>query len=163
MNVDISPSVDIIWNKSFEKILHLDIKRSPKIQEYFDNVSEQDFTPLFEKSFELSTESLLISNDMFNDISKWNLVECKGLRELNCGDDCAINVLLFKLDHMPHLESIVIGKKSFTLLPETYQKGNRKFYVTNCPKLTLIKIGEQSFTDCGVFFLKSKHLSQQHI
>ena len=81
------------------------------------------------------------------------------LRHIVIGDDCFGTVRLFELNGLSKLESVVIGKKSFT-----YAKTDDDimFYVTrtdgtyrsvNCPKLKSIQIGEYSFGDYHSFEL----------
>ena len=114
-------------------------------------------------AFDLSVESINIASNMMNNISKWNLSECKKLKTISCGDNCGINMMDFVLNDMPFLETITIGSKSFTLDPDGFRKSKRKFRVSKCPKLTKIYMGSKSFTDCQDFFLDGKWIFKYFI
>ena len=64
------------------------------------------------------------------------------------GDESFMNVNELNLVGLSKLESVEIGKNSFTKFKNTYQitsDPNRHFYLKNCPKLKSLKIGEYSF------------------
>lgn len=134
----------------------LTIRHATQVEEYFRNDNEQRDISLETHTFDLSVESINIASNMLNNISKWNLSECKKLKAINCGDNCGIYMMDFVLKEMPFLETITIGSKSFTLCPNNFKNSNRKFHVSRCPKLTKIYMGGKSFTDCQDFILCGK-------
>ena len=74
------------------------------------------------------------------------------LKRLRVGMCCFENVEEVKMIGLNELESVVIGKSSFTKckndLPESYP--NRHFYLKNCPKLKSLTVGCYSFCDYDV-------------
>ena len=73
------------------------------------------------------------------------------LRELKVGNECFKNVEEVKLIGLRELESVEIGKSSFT--KKTYggdKDPNGHFYLKNCPKLKSLKMGRYSFSDYSV-------------
>ena len=75
------------------------------------------------------------------------------LRELKVGDGCFENVNEVKLIGLGELESVEIGKNSFTKYRDTWNftlDPNRHFYLKNCPKLKSLDIGDCSFNDYTV-------------
>ena len=80
------------------------------------------------------------------------------LRELKVGDDCFSYVEEVKLIGLSELESVVIGKNSFTKYRNTYHitaDPNRHIYLKNCPKLKSLKIGLCSFSDYTVIEIEN--------
>ena len=66
------------------------------------------------------------------------------------GDCCFRETEELKLIGLNKLESVVIGKYSFTKVDYNAANGmnpNRHFYLKNCEKLRELKIGCYSFTD----------------
>ena len=80
------------------------------------------------------------------------------LRELKVGNECFENVDEVKLIGLSELESVEIGKSSFTKCKNTLQitsDPNRHFYLKNCPKLKSLKMGRYSFSDYTVIEIES--------
>ena len=80
-----------------------------------------------------------------------DFAEFVNLRELNVGDECFEYVREVKLIGLKKLESVVIGKNSFT--KEKNDIGNdphRHFYLKNCERLRELKMGRYSFSDYTV-------------
>ena len=71
------------------------------------------------------------------------------LKELRIEDECFCSVNEFKLIGLKYLETVVIGKKSFSISEEG-KDYNRRFYVKNCPRLKTLNIGYRSFSDYKV-------------
>ena len=76
------------------------------------------------------------------------------------GDDCFGKVRVFELDGLSELESVVIGKKSFTIAKDCdNDEGNKQTdgpcRIVNCPKLQSIQIGDDSFLDYHSFELSN--------
>ena len=76
------------------------------------------------------------------------------LRDLTIGDCCFNKVKELKLIRMSELESVVIGEHSFTKNPCDLENDGRDderhFYLKNCPKLRVLKVGFWSFADYSV-------------
>ena len=102
---------------------------------------------------------LSCNDDTFTifDFSQYSL-----LKTIEVGDDCFESVQTFRIDGLNQLQTIKIGKNSFTLV----KKGNwdwnkidnpsRSFHILNCESLESIEIGEYSFSDfAGEFELKN--------
>ena len=73
------------------------------------------------------------------------------MKSIEIGDECFENVNELKLIGMRKLESVVIGKNSFT--KEKNSWGNdpdRHFYLKDCERLKELKIGCYSFSDYSV-------------
>ena len=78
------------------------------------------------------------------------------VKELKIGGFAFMYVNELKLDGLKELESVEIGKNSFT-----HCKGgndndpNRHFYLKNCPKIRSLKIGRFSFLDYSVCMIEN--------
>ena len=73
------------------------------------------------------------------------------LKELVVGDESFMYVNELKLIGLHYLESVDIGKNSFTKKMNSYGNDpNRHFYLKNCPKLKSLKMGRYSFSDYTV-------------
>ena len=73
------------------------------------------------------------------------------LRELKVGNECIENVNEVKLIGLSELESVEIGKNSFTQHKNSSgYDPNCHFYLKNCPKLKSLKMGRYSFSDYSV-------------
>ena len=80
-----------------------------------------------------------------------DLAEFVNLRELKVGDECFENVDEVKLIGLKQLESVVIGKNSFTKEKNDIgNDANRHFYLKNCERLRELKMGCFSFSDYTV-------------
>ena len=85
--------------------------------------------------------------------SVFDVSELRWLKSIVIGDDCFENVNEVKLVGMNRLESVVIGKKSFTKVKGDVPNSvnlNRHFYLKNCERLRELKIGRCSFSDYSV-------------
>ena len=72
------------------------------------------------------------------------------LRRLEIGDHCMSYVTTVNMTGLAELESVVIGKNSFTKCKnevEITSDPNRRFELKNCYKLKSLKIGSYSFSD----------------
>ena len=99
------------------------------------------------------TESITIPDISFNQSKSFILNSCiHSLKRIVIGDDCFGSVRLFELDGLRELESVMIGKNSFTYAKKDYDILNNKrtdgaCRIVNCPKLKSIRIGYRSFSD----------------
>ena len=95
-------------------------------------------------------EELIVGNNSCNG-REWatlNLSFMPGLRVLQVGDKCFRNVKEVKLIGLNQLDSVVIGKNSFTRMQSAWDKDtSRHFYLKNCERLRALKIGGLSFYD----------------
>ena len=96
---------------------------------------------------------IVIASNCCNEreLSVLDLSRFVNLRELKVGDECFENVNEVKLIGLSQLESVVIGKNSFTKKKDYYGNDpNRHFYLKNCERLRELKIGRYSFNDYSV-------------
>ena len=80
--------------------------------------------------------------------SVFDVNELKWLKSIEIGDDCFENVDEVKLIGLNRLESVVIGKSSFTKHKNNWSKDpNRHFFLKNCERMRELKMGRYSFSD----------------
>ena len=85
-----------------------------------------------------------------------NLSSFSQLKSFECGDNSFNSVRKFIINGLNQLESIVIGKNSFTLSKNSYdERLNREFHVTNCSSLRELSIDRYSFSDYHIFELNN--------
>ena len=85
------------------------------------------------------------------DFSVLDLTRFSKLESLVIGDNCFSYVTEVKMVGLSELESVEIGKNSFTQHKNDYgNDSNRHFYLKNCPKLKSLKMGLFSFSDYTV-------------
>ena len=111
------------------------------------------------KSIDNSITSIIVRNGSNNDINYklFDYSELNHIESIEIGNDCFGSVETFKIDRFNGLQSLKIGKNSFT------QKKNwngddksKSFHILNCESLESIEIGEYSFSDyAGDFELKN--------
>ena len=83
--------------------------------------------------------------------SVFDVSELKWLKSIEIGDECFENVKEVKLIGLNRLESVVIGKNSFTKHKNSYGNDpDRHFYLKNCERVRELKIGRFSFSDYTV-------------
>ena len=86
-----------------------------------------------------------------SDFTKLDLSRFSQLKLLAAGDHCFSYVNEVKVIGLIELESVEIGKNSFTKKKNSAGNDpNRHFYLKNCPKLKSLKIGDYSFNDYTV-------------
>ena len=79
--------------------------------------------------------------------SPWNLV---------VGDDCFGNVSDARIIGLNQLESVVVGKNSFTKHKNgSIKNRNSKFYLMNCPMIRELKMGCYSFSDYSLCMIEN--------
>ena len=82
------------------------------------------------------------------------------LRKLEIGDHCMSYVTTVKIKWLAELESVVIGKNSFTKCKnevEITSDPNRRFELKGCTKLKSLKIGSYSFSDYSMAVIDSNY------
>ena len=102
-----------------------------------------------------SVTQLVIPSNCCNEVewSVFDVSELKWLKSIEIGDECFENVKEVKLIGLNRLESVVIGKESFTKKEDIFWSSvnpNRHFYLKNCERLRELKIGCGSFSDYSV-------------
>ena len=105
------------------------------------------------KNASVSVRTVAIASNCCNDseLSVLDLSRFVNLREFKVGDECFENVDEVKLMGLNQLESVVIGKNSFT--KSKYRVGNdpnHHFYLKDCERLRELKMGCYSFSDYSV-------------
>ena len=91
----------------------------------------------------------------------WSVLDMsvyRGLKRLEIGGYNFKNVRELRLIGLSELESVEIGRYSFTKYKNVYRlthDSNRHFYLKNCPKLKSLKIGEYSFSEYTVIEIEN--------
>ena len=96
---------------------------------------------------------LAIPSNCCNEVecSVFDVSELKWLKSIVIGDDCFENANEVKLIGLDRLESVVIGKNSFTKKKNDWgYDPNRHFNLKNCERLRELKMGRYSFSDYSV-------------
>ena len=105
------------------------------------------------KNLSKRVKELVIPSNCYNE-AEWNVFDVSGLKwlkSIKIGDDCFENVNEVKLIGMDRLESVVIGKNSFTKKKnDAANDPNRHFCLKNCERLRELKMGRYSFSDYSV-------------
>ena len=107
------------------------------------------------------TESVTIGDGLFNNREPFiPSYYMHSLKRIVIGDDCFGKVRVFELNGLDELESVVIGKESFTYA-KTYddiwnsKRRDGSCRIVNCPKLKSIQFCGYSFSDYHSFELNS--------
>ena len=98
-------------------------------------------------------EELIVKNNSCNG-KEWKSLDLSllsKLRKLIVGDECFDKVERVKLNGLNELESVVVGKESFTFQSDT----TTSFELKDCEKLKELIIGEESFNLFGKFSLEN--------
>ena len=98
-------------------------------------------------------EELIVKNNSCNG-KEWKSLDLSllsKLRKLIVGDECFNKVERVKLNGLNELESVVVGKESFTFQSDT----TTSFELKDCEKLKELIIGEESFNLFGKFSLEN--------
>ena len=96
---------------------------------------------------------IIFNNRVGNDPSftVLDLSRFESVRSVMIGDESFMYVSEFNITGFSELQSVVIGKKSFTKKKDSYsQDANRHFYLNGCPKLKSLRMGGYSFSDYTV-------------
>ena len=107
------------------------------------------------------TESVTIGDGLFNNREPFvPSYYMHSLKRIVIGDDCFGKVRVFELDGLGELESVVIGKESFTYAKTKEEiwyseRSDGDYRIVNCPKLKSIQIGYHSFEDYHSFELNN--------
>ena len=107
------------------------------------------------------TESVTIGDGLFNNREPFiRSFYMHSLKRIVIGNECFGKVRVFELNGLDELESVVIGKESFTYAKTKEEIWNSKrtdgsYRIVNCPKLKSIQIGQYSFNDYHSFELNN--------
>ena len=106
-------------------------------------------------ALDTNVTEIIVNSGALNDPSMTvlDLTRFSHLESLIIGEYCFSYVEEVKLIGLSELESVEIGKNSFTKYKDTYHitaDPNRHFYLKNCPKLKSLKMGHHSFSDYTV-------------
>ena len=113
---------------------------------------------ILEGSNEITTLNIGSRVCPFENATVFDLSVYPKLKTLKIGSDSFEYVEELKLIGLSELESVEIGKNSFTKYKDTYHitaDPNRHFYLKNCPKLKSLKMGRYSFSDYSVFEIEN--------
>ena len=94
----------------------------------------------------------------FENATVFDLSVYPKLKTLKIGSESFEFIEELKLIGLSELESVEIGKNSFTKYMNGYDikpDPNRHFYLKNCPKLKSLKIGSYSFSDYTVIEIEN--------
>ena len=98
-------------------------------------------------------EELFVSDEScrIQEMRLLDLSLMSSLKSVRVGNRCLKMVKEVKLIGLKELESVEIGRSSFTQYRNSHHNDpNRHFYVKDCPKLKSLKIGRYSFYDYSV-------------
>ena len=87
------------------------------------------------------------------------MIDLPSLNSIQIGDCCFTNTQELKWIGLKELETVKIGKSSFTKCPYNPEKDgidpNRHFYLKDCEKLKELKIGCWSFSDYSLIEIEN--------
>ena len=102
--------------------------------------------------------NLAIGNNVcqFENVTTFDLSVYPRLKTLSIGNNAFSYVNVLNITGLNELESVVIGKNSFTKEKNGFgNEPNRHFYLKNCPKLRELIVGRYSFSDYSVIEIDS--------
>ena len=92
----------------------------------------------------------------FDSVTAFDLSVYPRLKSVTIGDYGFEYVNVLNITGLNELESVVIGKNSFTQCKNSAGNDpNRHFYLKNCPKLKSLKMGRYSFSDYTVIEIEN--------
>ena len=100
-------------------------------------------------SLDVNETEIIVDNDVSDySFTELDLTRFSQLKTLEIGDNCFTHVEKVKLIGLTALESVVIGKNSFTRYKNDYgSDSSHHFYLRDCPSLRVLKMGRYSFSD----------------
>ena len=140
-------------------------KKAPLVSKYFDdsmisayvqqlksvtNTIKMPEQPKVEEPPYPDFQSTLfqIPSKSYNATTKLDFSKFFNLLWIEINDYCFASVQVFKIDGLPQLKSLKIGRNSFTKASDPDSKDESKsFHVLNCESLESIEIGESSFCE----------------
>ena len=152
---------------AFQNVLNTIVNSNYWYCQFIIDVSELLFPEVYTcdyiQSLNSSTTSIIIPNWTCNDnnytifdFSRFSLLE-----SIEIADDSFGSVSTFQIEGLNQLQTIKIGKNSFTQRKNGgYENDQSKsFHILNCESLESIQIGQYSFSDFGGEF-ELKNLTQ---
>ena len=97
-------------------------------------------------------EELVVSDKCCSE-REWKTVDLgwmSSLKSLKVGEGCFRCAKELKVIGMNELESVLIGEMSFVEEADLYGYPDYHFYLKNCPKMKVLKIGDNSFSNYTV-------------
>ena len=150
-----SDDITVIGGIRFIPLLQVDIGALVFVVPFTSNTYCMN---ILEGSNEITTLNIGSRVCPFENATVFDLSVYPKLKTLKIGSDSFEYVEELKLIGLSELESVEIGKNSFTKYKDTYHitaDPNRHFYLKNCPKLKSLKIGSFSFSDYTVFEIEN--------
>ena len=146
-SVFISDIIEFIDADHFSDFIISKSSNAEVVSSYIDMNS----IPLSTITLNFTNNTQLGRNEYTMDLSSFSQ-----LKSFECGDNSFNSVRKFIINGLNQLESIVIGKNSFTLSKNSYdERLNREFHVTNCSSLRELSIDRYSFSDYHIFDLSN--------
>ena len=117
----------------------------------------------FIESIPSSNTSIILPNWTCNDFNYtvFDFSRFTNVESIEIGDDSFYSVQTFNINGLNKLQTLKIGKKSFSLQAQYIQHVYKSFHILNCASLESIEIGEFSFADFGGEFEMSNLPSLQ--
>ena len=108
-------------------------------------------------SLDINETEIIVDNGVSEpDSTELDLSRFHMLKRLVIGDHCFSYVEKVKLIGLGELESVVIGKNSFTQHKNDYgNDSSHHFYLKDCPSLRVLKMGRYSFSDFSVIEIEN--------
>ena len=110
----------------------------------------------FIESIPSSNTSIILPNWTCNDVNYtvFDFSRFTNVESIEIGNDSFLSVRTFSIDGLNKLQTLKIGKRSFSVSPTReflhfLYPPVKSFHILNCEFLTLIDIGENSFNDFG--------------
>lgn len=110
------------------------------------------------KNLVVSVRYVTIASNCCNEdeMKAFDLSAFKQLKSIVIGDDCFGNVSDTRIIGLNQLESVVVGKNSFTKQKNgSIKNKNSKFYLMNCPLIRELKMGCYSFSDYSLYMIEN--------
>ena len=125
-------------------------------------MGKSEYVPFELSKLTNSSNTMIIPNGYFNgnSIATFNISNNGVLKSIVIGDNCFGKVRVFDLNGLSELESVVIGKESFTYAKTKEEIWNKvrtdgTYQIMNFPKLKSIQIGYISIGDYRSFELNN--------
>ena len=116
----------------------------------------QECMDIIQGSGEISNLVIGGSSCPFANVTTFDLSVYPRLKSLSVGGNAFKYVNELIIIGLSELESVEIGKNSFTQHKNDYgYDPNRHFYLKNCPKLKSLKMGHHSFSDYSVIEIEN--------
>ena len=117
----------------------------------------------FIESIPSSNTSIILPNWTCSDFNYtvFDFSRFTNVESIEIGDDSFYSVQTFRIDGLNRLQTLKIGKKSFSVKIQFVQNVYKSFHILNCASLESIEIGELSFADFGGEFEMSNLPSLQ--